>query len=680
MRTVTIRRLAWTFSTVLLGAMAPPARAADGPPGADVFFRHAQVRAASLAPSGEYIAMLMRGSGGRYCVYVAPTSDPLQGKVVASSNDVDIVRASWVNDRRIVFETGELTSEASDFNMVGSVFAVDRDGTAMLPLIAGDFFLLSDDGGTTVGSRVLPGSYQFESAAEDGSDDIIVYNVNLKQGLRELRVNQQWIEAKSVMPFRLNTRSRALTPLIDGRLPALPSGWVLDRNATPRLYTSESEGRQSIYYRDSATAPWRRIAEFETFADGSFKPEFFGYDGKLYVNQTNHDGFGGLHRFDLQNDRVEAGAVVEFAGFDYNAIAQSDHGARRILGFHYLTDAPGTVWLDASMKAAQAAVDKTLPGKINTITCGNCLASKTYLVVSHSDREPARFLLFDPSTAQLTALSSARRDIKPAQMGPRTVFRYATRDGLSIPVYVTMPPGKHAEPLPAVVMIHGGPWVRGASWVWSEEPQFLASRGYAVLEPEFRGATGYGFPLFKAGWQQWGLAMQDDIADATKWAIDKGIADPRRIAVGGASYGGYATLMALARNPELFRCGFEWVGVTDIRLMYDNSWNDTSEETVKYGLPRLIGDPEKDAARLRESSPVANAGRISQPLLMAYGAQDLRVPIKHGRELRAALGQANKNVEWIEYANEGHGWHLEEDNIDFWQHVEKFLDRNLRGL
>jgi len=267
--------------------------------------------------------------------------------------------------------------------------------------------------------------------------------------------------------------------------------------------------------------------------------------------------------------------------------------------------------------------------------------------------------------------------VKPAQMGERNFFRIQARDGLSIPLYVTLPPGRSTGPLPTIVFVHGGPWVRGVTWEWSGEAQFLASRGYAVLEPEFRGSLGYGFKLFEAGWRQWGLAMQDDLADAAKWAIDKGIADPKRIGIGGASYGGYATLMGLIKNPELFRCGFEWVGVTDIDLMYSLARSDMSDEVRTYEFPRIVGDRYKDADQLRETSPLANASRLSQPLLMASGGLDRRVPREHGIKFRDAVSATNRNVEWIEYPDEGHGWYKDDDNIDFWNRVERFLQENL---
>jgi dipeptidyl aminopeptidase/acylaminoacyl peptidase len=170
------------------------------------------------------------------------------------------------------------------------------------------------------------------------------------------------------------------------------------------------------------------------------------------------------------------------------------------------------------------------------------------------------------------------------------------------------------------------------------------------------------------------------VADGTRWAIAQGYADPKRICIAGASYGGYATLMGLVNDPDLYKCGVDWVGVTDINLMYDGNWryaSDLSDGYKQYGMPQLVGDQTKDAAQLNATSPLMQAARIKQPLLLAYGGADLRVPIYHGNKFYDAVKAGNQQVEWVEYPEEGHGWKLPKNRIDFWGRVEKFLDRNI---
>jgi len=332
------------------------------------------------------------------------------------------------------------------------------------------------------------------------------------------------------------------------------------------------------------------------------------------------------------------------------------------------------------MKNLQAAVDKALPATVNVMSVPAQADSPWALVASYSDRIAPIYSLYNRQTGQVNRVADTRPGIVPAQMGRQEFVRYKARDGLEIPALLTLPAGAKPGGLPLVVLVHGGPYVRGNSWGWDAQSQFLASRGYAVLEPEFRGSTGFGDHHFQAGLKQWGLKMQDDIADGARWAIDKGIVDPQRICIAGASYGGYATLMGLVNDPDLYKCGVNWVGVTDMGLLFNNGWvftSDATDELKAYTLPQMLGDPVKDAERFKATSPIQQAARITRPLLLAYGGVDERVPLNHGTQFRDAVMRTNQQVEWVQYPEEGHGWALEKNRIDFWQRVEKFLDRHI---
>ena len=283
-------------------------------------------------------------------------------------------------------------------------------------------------------------------------------------------------------------------------------------------------------------------------------------------------------------------------------------------------------------------------------------------------------------SGQLKKVGGSQIRIDPARMGRQQMVRYKARDGRVIPAWLTLPQGSAGKNLPLVMLVHGGPFLRGGEWGWDADTQFLASRGYAVLAPEFRGSRGFGRDHFRAGMKQWGLAMQDDIADGAKWAIAEGIVDPARICIAGASYGGYAALMGLVNDPGLYKCAINWLGVTDIELMYTGHWSfdsDMSDVYKQYGMPVLVGDVEKDAAQFKATSPLEQAARVTQPLLLAYGGADKRVPLYHGRKFYEAVKLTNPNVEWVVYPDEGHGWQSLTTNIDFWTRVEKFLDRNI---
>ncbi len=231
-----------------------------------------------------------------------------------------------------------------------------------------------------------------------------------------------------------------------------------------------------------------------------------------------------------------------------------------------------------------------------------------------------------------------------------------------------------------MVLVHTGPWMRGGYWQWSAMEQFLASRGYLVISPEFRGSRGYGFAHFQAGWKQWGRAMQDDVADAVLWAQAQGLVD-KRVCVAGAGYGGYAALMGLVRHPELYRCGVSWVAYTDPFLMLKGAWfvtDDIDDDSRRYTLPLWVGDAKADAEMLTSVSPVAQAHRIRAPVLLAFGEDDLRVPLAHGKRMREALQKAGNDPQWVTYSNEGHSWRLPQTRTDFAQRMEKFLAEHLK--
>jgi dipeptidyl aminopeptidase/acylaminoacyl peptidase len=292
-----------------------------------------------------------------------------------------------------------------------------------------------------------------------------------------------------------------------------------------------------------------------------------------------------------------------------------------------------------------------------------------------SDQTPPSYWLYKTVDKSLQPLVPPRADLPAREMGQRDVYRFKARDGLEIPLLVTMPTGPK-KPRAAVLMVHGGPYVRGTHWPWEPEAQFLASRGYVVLEPEFRGSEGYGHAHFRAGWKQWGLAMQDDLADTVAFAVKQGWVDPGRVCIAGASYGGYAALMGTIKQSDLFKCAINWVGVTDLGLMSSINWSDLSEDWKTYGMKQLVGDPVADAAQFAATSPLKRAKEIKIPLLMAYGGSDRRVPIKHGTDLKAAMSPSQP-LEWVDYPTEGHGWFNLKTNEDFWGRVERFLAKHL---
>jgi dienelactone hydrolase len=626
----------------------------------------------TLSPSGKKIAMLVSNEAGRIGLAVADVATPNKFKGIAQFPDADIRSLSWVNDERLVFDLTDRQA-ALGLQLGSGLYGVDADGSDFVWLIerTGNYRV----SGNSL-RRPLPSRYVLTGTLRDGSDDVMV---------KRYIPTGQGRPATSMM-MRLNTRTMAARSIFNESVPDGAQDWLLDRNQQPRaVVTTDGKKQGIVYWRDPGVQGWTELFRFDpTDAEGAVAPVAVDRDGQLYVSAPNpdaKDGTTALYRYDVKARKVDGKPILSLPGFDFAGSLEFDDVGNALLGVSYTQEAGGVAWFEPKMIAMQDKVDKLLPSTNNEISCSRCLDARHVIVTATSDIQSPVYFLFDNESGKLQLLGASRPWLDSAAMaGTQDFQRIKARDGLDIPVYVTKPRGK--GPFPTVVMVHGGPYVRGVEWGFNSANQFLASRGYLVIEPEFRSSTGYGSKLFKAGWKQWGLAMQDDVTDATRWAIAQGLADPNRVAIAGGSYGGYATMMGLLKEPGLYKAGINTVGVTDIELLYTIGWSDTMDADnpwMRYGMPRMIGDPDKDAAQLAATSPLKQAARIKQPVLMAYGEEDLRVPLPHGTKMRDALISAgNKNVEWIQYPGEGHGWNLEKNQFDYWTRVERFLDKHLK--
>ena len=294
------------------------------------------------------------------------------------------------------------------------------------------------------------------------------------------------------------------------------------------------------------------------------------------------------------------------------------------------------------------------------------------IVAATSDRTQGTRYLYDRKADRLTKLGDVTPWLPAAPMAAVKPIQYTSRDGLTINGYLTLPNGVPPKNLPVVVNPHGGPWFRD-SWGFNPETQFLANRGYAVLQMNYRGSVGYGRRFWEASFKQWGLKMQDDITDGVEWLVKEGIADPKRVCIYGASYGGFATLSGLVQTPDLYACGVDYVGVSNLF---------TFMKTIPpYWKPfldmmhEMVGDPEKDKPLLTAGSPALNADRIKAPLLIAQGARDPRVNKDESDQMVAALKARDIDVPYIVKDNEGHGFRNEENQFAFYEAMEKFLDK-----
>jgi dipeptidyl aminopeptidase/acylaminoacyl peptidase len=340
---------------------------------------------------------------------------------------------------------------------------------------------------------------------------------------------------------------------------------------------------------------------------------------------------------------------------------------------YYETDKPQKEIFDAQLKSKHRSIDKALPGRFNSIY-SRSRSGDVAVIRSMSDREPGEFFIANLDKLSMSQLGRARPWFSENKLAPMQPIQFKARDGITLNGYLTLPLGKDPKNLPFVMLPHGGPWLRD-SWVFDEEVQFLANRGYGVLQVNFRGSTGYGRKLFEAGLKQWGAAMQDDITDGVKWLVSEGYADSNRIAIYGGSYGGYAALSGLCFTPEIYRCGISLCGVSDIYTQFREPAR--NNRYLKLFFASAVGDLSKERPELMARSPLENTDKIVAPVLLAHGDKDPIVDVKQTIRMVRELKKRGKEVEFIRKENEFHGFQQETNRVEFYGAMEQFLAKHL---
>lgn len=649
--------------TVLVLCAALPAAVVaqpKSPPPIEIFFDEANLQSMRLSPSTRWLATVVQPKAGRARLVISDTEDKEAPKVVAQYIDADVTNVNWVGDDWLVFETVDKVARFGR-GRYSNLLSVMRTGERTRLLIKRDW----DTDFPPPGGQPLEGNHWMVGVGAPRTNEIIV----------ERRVRGATGNWDRSVPLAMNVATLARRELADSPPPDIDS-WIFDAKARVRAALSTRNEKTTVHWLDLATAKWRVLAVFPVL-EWTYSPLYVDDRDQFLVQHVDDKGYRLVGRLDTTTGKITGAPLVSTPGYSGGVGLFTHESTGAVAGMRVLTDASAEVWLDPYMKAVQSKVDAKLPIGVNLLDCGSCDQPRNVVVFNYSDRNPGEYLLYTPATDKWLRLGSVRPDISPAQMAGVEFHRTQARDGADLPVWITRPAGA-GRARPAVVLVHGGPWSRGTEWEWSGAAQFLASRGYVVIEPEFRGSTGYGDKHYRAGWKQWGQAMQDDVTDALRFAVRMGWVDDKRVCIAGASYGGYATLMGLAKDPDLYRCGVAWVAVSDPTLMFSIHWSDISRETKEHTMKQRIGDPEKDAVTLAANSPLKQAARIKAPVLLAFGQLDRRVPLEHGELMREAMVKAGNPPEWVVYDREGHGWRYAENRIDFWTRVEKFLARHLQ--
>jgi dipeptidyl aminopeptidase/acylaminoacyl peptidase len=646
-------------------------KAADIP--IDVFFRRAQYSDMRLSPDGSKLAGVVPLNGrGNLVVIDLKTQKP---NIISSFKTADVSSFMWINNNRLYLTSADLAEATGNIYLKGA-YAVDADGKNLRDMIwplerglarqaRADSVSLSGAGATL---RILSRSF-------DESGDVIAEIAGRSQ--------------RSVDVYRFNTRT-AEAKLLTFDHPDNIIQWVVDRNLVPRVAvrledrTDPTKPRIStIWHRTAEGQPWEQIGiASSSDVAGGITPIAFDFDNKtLYVSSNVGQDKRAIYKYDIASKKLGE-KLVQHPMIDLSGGLIFSRKKQALVGIRFSADKEETAWFDDDMGKLQAAMDRTFPNAVNTIDYAPDSERYT-LIYSHSDTKPGEYYLYDAENQKLQIVARTRNWIQPELMATRRFMKYKARDGMEIPAWITVPPGSEGKKLPLVVHIHGGPWVRsyhGTDWGRWPVAQFLASRGYAVLQPEPRGSTGFGRKHYSSAMKQWGLTMQDDITDGALHLVNEGLVDKNRMCLYGASYGGYATLQGLVKDPDLWRCGVSYVAVTDLELMQTVQWSDTARFTDFYetDFKRRVGDKDADREQFLKTSPAKNADKIKAPVLLVMGGEDIRVPIIHGTTMRDAMQRAGKPIEYVVYNDEAHGFNKHENVVDFYTRVEKFLGQHLK--
>ena len=593
------------------------------------FFRNPEKSSFSISPNGNHIAY-MKPWKTRMNVFVMEMTTKKETRLT-SSQERGIYGFTWLTNERI----GYVKDEGGNENM--HFFAVNIDMSNEIDLTPFE----------NVQTRII-------DDLEDDPNHIII-------GLnkRDPQIHD---------PYRINVNDGKMELIAEN--PGNISLWMTDHDGKLRIATTSDGVNTSLLYRNIESDEFKPI--LTTDFKVSVVPLFFTFDNKnLYVASNRGRDKIAIFEFDLIKSK-EGRLIFEHDEVDVSNLLFSRK--RKVLtGVSYTVAKNEMIFFDKWREEIQQQLEKKLPGYEVVITSFSKDEAEA-VVVTYSDKSRGTYYHYEVNKNKLTELGKVSPWLNEKNMSEMKPIKYRSRDGLNINGYLTLPKGTNGKNLPVVVNPHGGPWARD-NWGYKSEIQFLANRGFAVFQMNFRGSTGYGREFWEKSFKEWGKSMQDDITDGVNWLIDEEIADPDRIAIYGASYGGYATLAGLAFTPDLYACGVDYVGVSSLFTFMESMppyW-----ELYRSMMYEMVGHPEKDKKLLASASPLLHIDKIKAPLFIAQGANDPRVVKAESDQIVAALKNAGIDVPYMVKDDEGHGFYNEENQFDFYREMEKFLTKHI---
>jgi len=609
--------------------------AAEDPGGipVEVFFSNPEQTDFRLSPDGRYLSWLAPWEN-RMNLFVRSLDSVMEPIRLTEETQADLGRYFWANDHKIVY-------------------LHDASGKEQYRLYAVDLL-----------TRQVRDLTPFEGVSVEIIDVLPAFP-------DEMIISMNRNNPRLFEPYRLHLETGELRMLAENRNVREPfTWWVADHEGKLRVAFSVTDGiRTNVLYRATEDEPFRKV--LTTDWTEYMEPRFFDFDNNsVYASSNLGRDKAAIVRYDLENNR-ELEVVFEHPDVDVYDMGYSSN-RRKLTWVGYAHDKWQMVWLDSSAARFMQRVVRELGTDVEIKVSSIDDYENRFILRTYSDRHLGSWYLFDYGTDKLTKLADVNDQINPEQMAEMRPIHFTARDGMSLHGYLTLPPGRPAKNLPVVVNPHGGPRTRNY-WGFNSEVQLLANRGYAVLQVNYRGSTGYGRAFANAGFGEWGGAIQNDLTDGVDWLITQGIADPDRVGIYGFNFGGYCALAGLSQTPDRYACGVSYGGHMDLFAYVDSLppiW-----QPYHAMIMTMVGDPARDSLRMDAASPARHLDQIHAPVLVAHGAKDSRVHVQHARNLVEGLHRQGNDVYYLEREDEGHQFMGEESRQEFYRALVGFLHR-----
>ena len=649
---VTVLLLVWSMVPVYAepGSTSPPTA---------TFASLPRIESIQLSPSGRHLAVLRHHDGQTFLETHTVTGQDAHPVVSTDNREYIITWFRWINDERLLVSMRfAATPEATD-TVETRLMAVNRDGTEQTAN------LLKQGGFSSLfGQKHVPQfEYQLVGMIPGDPRHVLlaldlehpnapdVYKVDVYSGERQL--------------VQANPSSKPDRNAI--------SHWIADRTGAVRSGVGQFQTAVHAIVRQPESTLWRELADYDLAKETGLVPLAFDADPAWLYVRDQHRGKTAIFKLNVMDRAADRVLVVADPKFDLNGELVYAPGRKKVVGVRYSAADERVLFWDFDAQRLQARIDRAIPGTVNVIHSSSA-DGRLHVVKSSGAAQPPRWSIFDEQDGRMVLLGRSYPDLETAALAAPTTTYVTARDGKELQVFLTVPKDRDPRHLPMIVFPHGGPAARmpGAFNYWT---QWFVSRGWAVLEPRFRGTEGYGDDVLRAGFQRWGLEMQNDLTDVVQYAVRAGIANAGRICIVGSGYGGYAALMVVVKTPDLYRCAVSLGGVTDLPQLVSDGRGYLNQKPM---VEARIGSWWNDRDRLRETSPVAHAQGMRTPLLLMHGSMDRSVPVSQSRNLADALKAANAtNARYVELPLADEALRREEDRLHVFSEMERFLTQHL---